>query len=135
MRASLPEGYRIEEPISPFAEHVGPILVRQVDGEWRCAFVAERRHCNRQGAVHGGMLMTFADVALAHIGRKAYAEESVSVSFSFEFLAPARLGDLVEARAEILRRTGSLNFVRGQLLVGDTVIVNCSTVEKRLKRK
>lgn len=135
MTKPVPPGYRIAETTSAFSRHVGPIYVREVAGERRYAFVADQRHCNSHGDVHGGMLMSFADIALARITDSDAGEPSVSVSFSFEFLAPGRLGDLIEARAEVMRRTKSLNFVRGQLFVGDTVIVNCSTVEKRLRPK
>ncbi len=131
---ATPAGYEAIEPPSPFAELMGPIYLRDKPGDRRCAMRAEARHCNHRGVVHGGMLMGFADTAFAAIHRLGGCELAASVTFTFEMMKAAQVGDLIEARAEVVRRTGSFNFVRGELFVGDEVVLTSSTVEKRLRR-
>ena len=123
------QGWQLYGDMSPYAELVGPVYVKETDGERRMAFIVEPKHCNRAGFAHGGMLMSFADVALSYISEDP-AQPTASVTFTFEFAAPAKAGDLVECRGDVVRKTRSLIFAHGQLLVGDRVIVNCSTVEK-----
>ena len=133
--AASPAGYRCIEGLSDFEGLVGPIYIRSEVNDRRCAFVAESRHCNRAGVVHGGMLMAFADIAFASLYGLEHDEPSTSISFTFEMMKPAHDGDLVEARVRLLRQTGSLNFQRGELFVGDTIIVASSTIDKRLRSR
>ncbi len=57
-----------------------------------------------------------------------------TISHNFEFVAPARPGDWIECRGAVTRRTGSLVFVRGAMTVGETTVVTCSTILRRLSR-
>ena len=61
---SLPSDYQVYEYDDPFEDHVGPLGYKVVDGTITFAFLADARHRNTAGTVHGGMLMTFADFAL-----------------------------------------------------------------------
>lgn len=123
------KGWRIFDDMSPYAELVGPVYVKEEGGERRMAFVVEPKHCNRAGFAHGGALMGFADIGLSYISEDP-GQPTASVTFTYEFAAPAKVGDLVECRGEVIRKTRSLIFCRGQLTVGDKIVVNCSTVEK-----
>ena len=132
----LPEGYLTDPGFDPAEDHIGPFHYRWNDAGRRYAFVADSRHCNTHGIVHGGVLMTFADFALCMEATDHYANEScVTVSFNCEFVAAAQLGDLVECVATSTRKTGSMVFVRGEVLSGDTVVMTYSSVVKRLFEK
>jgi len=123
------EGWQIFGDMSPYAALVGPVYFKETNGERRMAFIVEKQHCNRAGFAHGGALMGFADIGLSYISEDP-GQPTASVTFTYEFAAPARLGDMVECKGEVIRKTRSLIFCHGQLVVGDKVIVNCSTVEK-----
>ena len=60
-------------------------------------------------------------------------ERCITVSFNCEFVAAGRRGDTVESRGEVIRRTGSFTFARGQVLVGDRTLLNYSGIVKRLR--
>lgn len=134
MSEALPPGYRSYDYVDPFEDLVGP-LGYTVDGETiRFAFIVGPRHCNTQSTVHGGMLMTFADYALCLTAVWDQAgEKCVTVSLNCEFVAAGQLGDVIESAAEVVRRTGSLAFVRGQVTAGDRTLVNYSGIVKRLR--
>ncbi len=77
--------------------------------------------------------MTFADFALcltAVWDKKG--ERCVTVSCNNEFVAAGHPGEVIEASGEVIRRTRSLTFVRGQVFAGDRVILNCSAIVKRI---
>ena len=133
MSESLPPGYQPFDYDDPFEDHVGPFGYKVVDGAISFAFLADERHANTGGTLHGGMLLTFADFALCLAATwDQPGEKCVTVSLSSEFVAASEPGEVIEATGEVVRRTRSLTFVRGQLFVGDRVLVNYSAIVKRL---
>lgn len=133
MSEALPPGYRKYGYHDPFEDLVGPLGWKVEDDAIHFVFRVQPHHCNTQSTLHGGMLMTFADYALCLTAIWDQAgEKCVTVSLNCEFVAAGRLGDLVESTAEVVRRTGSLVFVRGQVVAGDRVLVNYSGIVKRL---
>lgn len=120
-----------------FDQTVGPFYFRpDPDGSMRCAFRAEQKHMNAGGRMHGGCLMTFADIALF---QTAYQEmegsNGVTVQLDSTFVDAARVGDLVEATGEVVRAGGSLIFVRGRISVGERTVMTFSGVIKRWKER
>ena len=131
---SLPSDYQVYEYDDPFEDHVGPLGYKVVDGTITFAFLADARHRNTAGTVHGGMLMTFADFALCLTATwDQPGEKCVTVSCNSEFVAPGRPGDLIEASGEVGRRTKSLTFVRGQVYADDRILLNYSAIVKRIR--
>ena len=131
----FPDGYRIADPTDPFELGAGPFY-RPSDDDLVPEFVlrAEARHCNAFGIVHGGMLMTLTDLAMCATSRTDMRDHSVAtVSYNSEFLAPARSGELIVARAEVLRRTGSFAFMRALVQADGRPVLSCSAVIKLLK--
>jgi acyl-coenzyme A thioesterase 13 len=117
-----------------FDQTVGPFYFRpDPDGSMRCAFRAEQKHMNAGGRMHGGCLMTFADIALF---QTAYQEmegsNGVTVQLDSTFVDAARVGDLVEATGEVVRAGGSLIFVRGRISVQDRTVMTFSGIIRKL---
>ena len=130
------EGYAEWKGIDAFEDYVGPMYYKQEDdGEVRCAFVTAAKHVNGQGALHGGMLMTFADYALFMFARKSLAgQRAVTVSFSSDFTAGVGEGEFVEATGEVVHETGGLLFLRGKVFCEGTVLLNFTAVLKKLRQ-
>lgn len=131
--SELPPGYRAFAYEDPFEDHVGPFGYRVDGGAISFAFQSDGRHANTGGTLHGGMLMTFADYALCLTAVwDQPGERCVTVSCNCEFVAAGEPGALIEAAGEVVRRTRSLTFVRGQVFTGDRVLLNYSAIVKRL---
>ena len=114
---------------------IGPFWYkRDADGRgFRYAFPAEARHLNMGGVVHGGMLMSFADDTLGMtVWEAAGRKPCTTVQMSTQFVSPVKLGEFVEGRAEVLRTTRSVVFVRGLVTVGERTIVHADGVWKIL---
>ena len=89
------------------------------DGGWRFAFVAQGKHRNRRDVVHGGMLMAFADRAMGLTARRAnHDQPQTTIQLGFQFIDAVQVGDLVEARCEVVRRTRFIIFMSATLTVG-----------------
>jgi uncharacterized protein (TIGR00369 family) len=130
---AAPAGWKTV-PAEDYPALIGPFLARRDgDGGWRYGFLAEQRHLNKGGVVHGGMLMSFADDALGmtvwqSVGRRP----CTTVQLSTQFVSPVRLGEFVEVRAEVLRATRTVVFVRGVVEVAGRAVVHADGVWKIL---
>ncbi len=134
--SNFPEDYETDPGFDPAEDHMGPFYWRKEGDDYRCAFLAEQKNCNVNGFVHGGVLMSFADFALCIGATDHYNGESVTtVSFSADFMAAAEIGSIVECVPRVVRRTGSLAFVSGDLVSEGTVVMTASSVMKRLREK
>lgn len=116
-----------------FEDHVGPFFFRMEEGIAHTAFRVQPHNCNGHNMVHGGMLMTFADYTLCIAGIGGSRDRVVTVTCNNEFIGPALAGDLVTGRGEIIRKGGSLIFVRATLECAGKTILTSSGVLKRLR--
>ena len=132
--SDIPEGYRTLTGGSPAEDHIGPFYYRKTDTGLAMGFRAGEQHCNAIGGVHGGVLLAFADYAVTMLALSGVKENCATVSLGSEFMAAARSGDGVEASGEVVKRTGSMTFVRGQLSVEDAPVLTFQAVLKRLPK-
>lgn len=114
-----------------FSRHVGP-LYRVAPGDpYRFGFVVENKHMNAAGTVHGGMLMGLADVAMSRATREVTGAATCStVALSCDFLAPGKLGELIEAHVRLTRRTRTLVFLSASVSAGDRPLLAAQGVWK-----
>jgi uncharacterized protein (TIGR00369 family) len=123
----LPEG---AENISlrGFNLFAGPFYRLPDDGEVRrFAFIVLEKHMNAAGTTHGGLLMTFADIAMSRTSRLATGAQSCStVSLSCDFAGPGRLGDLVEIKVRVTRKTRTLVFLMSEITAGERVLMTAT---------
>ena len=89
----------------------------------RFALLVETKHMNSSGSLHGGVLMTFADIAMSQTARAASGAESCStVSLSCDFIGPGKLGDVLEARVRVTRQTRTLIFLSADIVRGEHLL-------------
>jgi uncharacterized protein (TIGR00369 family) len=109
----IPDGFELMGKGGPFEETNGPFYVRQnQDGGLEFGFVSAERHENPNGVLHGGMLYTFADHFAGYAIVRTLGRGCATVSLTGEFLSSAYAGKWIEGRAEILRQTMTLAFIR-----------------------
>jgi acyl-coenzyme A thioesterase PaaI-like protein len=121
-------GWRLEFDDS-FIGHVGGLWLRELGEQRQFAFIAQEMHSNRNGVVHGGMLMTFTDRAMGQTARlTVQATRSATISMTHQFLAPVKIGDVVEIAPHITKVTARLVFVTGTAFVGDDPVVSAQGV-------
>jgi len=129
-------GYAISDPGDPFECRTGPFLAPIDDpSDPRIVTLALPHHCNRSGVVHGGFLMTMADVALSwEAVRGMENERAVTVSLNASFVSFAERGDRIEARARLVRRAGTLSFLTCEITAAGRIVLTASGVMRRMKR-
>ena len=123
------DGYTIYDPMDPFENRAGPFFWKiRSDGSPHFVLRAAEVHCNRQGVVHGGLLLTMIDLTFAATAKQTPNQRLVTISLSSEFVAAGNAGDLIEADAEVIRRTNTLCFLRGQVVSDGEVLLNASCI-------
>ena len=112
---------------------VGPFWSRPSGDSFLYAFMAEAKHENRRGVVQGGMLMTFADRSMGMTCWYANARQpQATVQLDVHFVDAVAIGEFVEAKCQVVRRTRSLIFMSGELTVGERVVATANGVWKAL---
>ena len=115
---------------------VGPLWARPAEeetrrGARRFGFLAERRHLNANGMVHGGMIMTFADQAVGLTARSINTgNRQATAQLDTHFLSGVAEGEFVEARCRVLRETKTLLFMAGEFSVGERPVATASGIWK-----
>ena len=115
---------------------VGPLWTRMEGDTRRFAFKAEHKHHNRRGVVQGGMLMTFADRTMGMTCWYANGQRpQATVQLDMHFIDAVQVGEFVESKCKVVRRTRALVFMEGELVVGDRVVATAKGVWKTLGEK
>jgi acyl-coenzyme A thioesterase 13 len=110
-----------------FNRYVGPFF-RLPDAEDggtpRFAFVVADKHMNAGGTIHGGMLMSFVDMAMGQTARLTTgASGGSTVSLNCDFVGPGRLGDVIEAQVRVTRRARTMIFLSAEIRAGDRLLL------------
>lgn len=130
MTDAVSEGWK-PRTLGGFIDVVGPLWTRREGGCWAYAIVAEAKHTNPAGIVHGGVLTTLLDHALSAIAWEASGRKAcITIALDVQFLAAVQAGALVAARGRVVRQTADLVFMQGTLSVADKEIATGSAILK-----
>lgn len=109
-----PAGWVTGASKNSFGSHVGPLYFRDDKIAPGVGFVSQDYHQNLGNFVHGGMMMTLADMALFTIYFFDHPiQKMVTVSMNSEFLRPAPIGAFITATGEVVKSGRRLSFIRG----------------------
>jgi acyl-coenzyme A thioesterase PaaI-like protein len=79
--------------------------------------------------------MTFADRAIGMTAWHANDRQpQATIQLDMHFIDAVQIGEFVEARAHVVRRTRSVIFMSGTLLVGSRVVATATGIWKTLSR-
>jgi len=112
---SVPPGFRRIVQTSGFAESSGPWFEKIEGGRLIRGFRPGPQHANGLGIVHGGMLATFLDSAMGSTVFHALERRCVTLRLSLDYLLPSRLGEWLQAEAEIVGHDEQVAQVRARL--------------------
>lgn len=130
----LADGWR-RLPAVRYTAAVGPTFGKVIDGKVTAGLLAQEHLANDNlGIVHGGAIMTFADIALGMGAGHANGQMGnfVTAQMQVYFTSAANVGDFVTCQPEVIRKTSSLVFVRGLIVVGEKVVASADGMFKLL---
>ncbi|MGB3711554.1 MAG: PaaI family thioesterase [Erythrobacter sp.] len=128
---AVPDGF-VPAGFTPgFLDHGGPYFLKERDGAPRLvALRIGTHHLNYGDAAHGGVVATFADVALSHAVFDAERPrlKPSTITLQINYLAAAMLGDWLEARVRLDRLGGRTAYTSGEIVRGEEVIATMTGV-------
>lgn len=128
---AIPTGFERADFTPGFLDHGGPYYLGDPVGGVRVMGLRVcPHHINYQDAAHGGVISTFADVALSHAVYDAERPRlnPSTVTLSVNYLIGAKLGDWLEARVRIDRLGGRMGYTSGAIWRGEEQIAAMSGV-------
>jgi uncharacterized protein (TIGR00369 family) len=111
MLADEPSGAEIVAPQgfvhvlrAPFVNHVGPLFqaVENAPGEITLGLNVETVHTNTMGFMHGGMIATICDSAMARAAVFKLNRRTVTLRMGMEYFDPVKKGDWLTAFARLV---------------------------------
>ncbi|MGH8447283.1 MAG: PaaI family thioesterase [Solimonas sp.] len=129
MTPAIPDGY---EPLD-----VGSAYMRTVAAFWRridergvrVGLRVQDHQVNANGTAHGGLIATLADVAISvAILHGGGAEPPSTINLTLDFAGPARVGQWLEARPEIYKRTLRMAFAHCMVFADEGLVARSSGI-------
>ena len=122
----------------PFARELGLELLLAQDGRSRLELEVLPQHLNGWGAVHGGVIMTVLDVAMAIAARtlQPHGEGVATIEMKTTFMQAGPTQGRIVAAGNCAHRSGSMAFceaeVRGE---ADQLVARASGTFKLLRQR
>ena len=133
--AAPPPGFEVSRSRGPFTTRNGPVCRASAKGDLRSGIWVLERHCNSMGFMHGGMVSSFADGALAWAVWHATRKMSVTLKLTTSFFGTIRPGDWLEAHPEVLSVDDGIVHVRADMLTqGDQLAARADATFRVLRR-
>ncbi|MGB7408618.1 MAG: PaaI family thioesterase [Pontixanthobacter sp.] len=116
---------------------MGPLMVRQEGAKCRLRMLPERKHTNLQNMIHGAVTLSLIDISLfsaMHILRESETGMAVTLELSTQFIGGGRVDEPLDAVVEIMRETGRLMFIRGEVVQDDHLVAAFSGLVRKASR-
>ncbi len=112
---------------------IGPIYMkREEDGGLRLGFRVQAAHCNPAKMLHGGMMMTMADMTAGFVtGFTAGIDKFMpTINMTFDFVAPGKQGDWIDCTGAVVKVTRRMAFATVTLHAGTEQLLRASCIMK-----
>jgi uncharacterized protein (TIGR00369 family) len=117
-----------------FIGMAGPLWTRREACGWEYGLLAEGKHLNPAGVVHGGALATLVDHVISTVAWEAAGRAAcLTLQLDTLFLDAARDCDFLVATAEVTHRTAGMIFARGEVTVNGKPALQAQAVLKVLR--
>lgn len=116
---------------------LGHLRVKRDGDQCRLRMMPERRHTNIQDMIHGGTTLALIDIALfagMHVLSDNEAGLAVTLELSTQFVGAGRPDKPLDAVTEIVRETGRLVFLRGQVVQDDNMVAAFSGIVRKANK-
>ena len=117
---------------------LGEMLVRVEDGRCRLRMFPQRKHTNLQDMIHGAVTLSLIDVSLFAAMRTLTggdAGPAVTLELSTQFIGAGRADRPLDAVVEVLRETGRMLFLRGEVVQEEHLVAAFSGLIRKAPRR
>lgn len=121
---------------APFVNHVGPLLQREenLPGRMTLGLWVDLVHTNTMGFMHGGMIATVCDSAMARSLVGALQRRTVTLRMNMEYFDPVRKGDWMEAHGRLVDHDEQVAHTECRVVVNGQTCARSTGVFRLLRK-
>ena len=130
--------WRLRDPTRFNSVVLGEMVVRVEADRCRLRMFPERKHTNLQDMIHGAVTLSLIDVSLFAAMRTLTggdAGPAVTLELSTQFIGAGRPDQPLDAVVEVLRETGRMLFLRGEVVQEDRLVAAFSGLIRKAPRR
>lgn len=131
----IPEGFVPLPWHRGFGRQVGPLFEKRTETSLIRAFRVGEHHTNGMDNAHGGMLMTFADMAWGGAVENDEDTWWVTIRLVCDFISGASRGSWVEGRGDVISEVDGIITVKGHIWSGDKTLMTGTGVFKIIEKR
>jgi len=115
---TLPPGFFALPMGLGFNDAFAPVYINIDGADWHAGFFVEQHHLNPQGVCHGGVLMSFIDLAMAGaIGQRINNMMNMfTTNMSVDFITKGSVGDWLQFEIDHIHTTRLLGTISGRIM-------------------
>ena len=113
---------------------MGKLITRKEGDKCRLRMFPERKREKLQGIIHGAVTLGLIDISMfttMHVVGSGNAGPSVTLELSTQFIGGGDPARPLDAVTEIMRETGKLVFVRGEVVQEDDCVAAYSGIVRK----
>ena len=124
----------MEETNRGFIKHLGGLNLKKIDDKnYEFLTDVKEMHLNSGNIAHGGFLSTIADTGMGTAAHKIAGDKRcVTIDLNMKFISPALLGEKLNGKIKILKKTRTLVFINCEINNDKGIVVFASGTWKIL---
>ena len=124
----------MDETNQGFMKYLGGLDLKRInDTEYRFSLEVKEMHLNTGKIAHGGFLSTIADTGMGTAAHQvAGNRRCVTINLDLKFITAAQLGERLDGKVKILKKTRTLVFINCEISNAKDIIVSASGTWKIL---
>ena len=124
----------MDETNQGFMKYLGGLNLNKIDStNYEFSFEIKEIHLNTGKIAHGGFLSTIADTGMGTAAHQvAGNRRCVTISLDLKFITAAKLGEKLNGKITILKKTKTLVFINCEISNNNDLVASASGVWKIL---
>ena len=123
----------MNESNTGFMNHIGALSLKKLDtNNFKFSVIVKEIHLNSGKIAHGGFLSTVADTGMGTAANMVSDKRCVTISLEMKFISVSLLGQVLNGKVKIQKKTKSLIFITCEMLNSEAIAVTASGIWKIL---
>jgi uncharacterized protein (TIGR00369 family) len=127
--SDIPEGFAPDVQKSPITDPWEPLYSKRTEKAVVLGLRVAKPHTNQQGLVHGGLIATLADSAMAYSCRQvmgSWASWMATISLTVDFVGPAQIGQWLTVESNVIKTGKTICFAQSLIKADNSVIARAN---------
>ena len=125
---------KMDETNQGFMKYLGGLDLKKInDTEYEFTLEVKEMHLNTGKIAHGGFLSTIADTGMGTAAHQVAGDRRcVTINLNLQFITAAKLGDKLNGKVTILKKTKTLVFIKCEITNAKDILVSATGTWKIL---